>query len=55
VLFERPMALRPGSRGASYDVHPDGQRFVLTGPAQDEKVVVVLGWLGELRSQGAPR
>ena len=37
---------------ANYDVHPDGQRFLMVAPAeQSGQVVVVLNWMNEIRTR----
>ncbi len=49
VLFEGPYALWPYH--SNYDVHPDGQRFVMIKPYEGDppRLVVVLNWFDELR------
>ncbi len=49
VLFEGPYALWPYH--SNYDVHPDGQRFVMIKPYEknSSQLVVVLNWFEELR------
>jgi len=36
---------------ANYDVSPDGTRFLMVKSAQSPELVVVYGWLSELRSR----
>ena len=52
LLFEGPY-VNPG--GFSYDVTPDGQRFLLLEPAEDAESVthlnVVLDWFGHITRQ----
>ncbi len=52
VVFRHAFPPRPGSRGAAYSVHPDGDRFVMTGPALGESTVVVLNWFEEWNAAG---
>ena len=49
VLFEGPYALWPFH--SNYDVHPDGQRFVMIKPLEspETRMVVVLSWFDELQ------
>ena len=49
VLFEGPYTLWPYH--SNYDVHPDGQRFVMIKPYEGDspRLVVVLNWFDELR------
>ncbi len=41
---------------SNYDVHPDGERFVMIKPAEEEssRLVVVLNWSEELRRRAEP-
>ncbi len=51
-LFEGELQGGPGSFAATYDVHPDGERFVLareTGGGTE--IVVWLDWLDELKAR----
>jgi hypothetical protein len=58
VLFSGPYQDNPGwTRPRSYDVTPDGQRFLLTRLPNDRsqpRVTVVLNWFTELLAK-APR
>ncbi len=48
VLFERP--LRSYTNRATYDIHPDGDRFVMvTSGEGSANLVIVLNWFEELR------
>jgi serine/threonine-protein kinase len=38
-----------GRSNASYDVHPDGERFVMLQPSARTEIRVVLNWLEELK------
>ena len=50
VLFEYPGT--PFRLHTNYDVHPDGDRFVMVGVGeQPTELVVVLNWVEELRRQ----
>jgi serine/threonine-protein kinase len=51
VLFEGPYTHRVYH--SNYDIHPDGQRFVMIKPAeaQPPRMVVVLNWLDEVWEQ----
>jgi len=55
VLFSGPYPDNPGwTRPRSYDVTPDGQRFLLTkrpGEQPPPRIIVVLNWLDELRAK----
>ena len=54
-LFQGRVLLESGDE-VSYDVHPDGKRFVVIRPAMDPEIVVVLNWVSELRERtGLPR
>ncbi len=50
VLFDDDQYVKSEDRQAAYDVHPDGQRFLMTqrGPGKDQ-VVVLMNWLGQSR------
>ena len=51
VLFEKPYRLNP-SAGASYDVAPDGQRFVMMSvdeSSQVRQINVVVNWFEDLK------
>ena len=55
LLFEGPFAEVGGD---SYDVSPDGQRFLVLQPAEDAiapvtHLNVVLNWLEDLTTKGA--
>jgi hypothetical protein len=54
VLFEGPYI--PRAYHSNYDVHPDGERFVMIKPAEEQssRLVVVLNWFGELLQQVNP-
>ena len=59
LLFQRPYA--EWVDHSNYDVHPDGERFVMMKPVEEEassaRLVVVLNWFEELRRRsgsGAP-
>ncbi|UCC81839.1 MAG: protein kinase [Gemmatimonadota bacterium] len=47
TLFERPF--RSFMTRASYDIHPDGDRFVMMTATESVSLVVVLNWFEELR------
>ena len=50
MLFEYPGA--PFRLHTNYDVHPDGDRFVMVGVGeQPTELVVVLNWVEELQRQ----
>jgi len=55
VLFAGPYPDNPGwTRPRSYDVTPDGERFLMTklpGEQRQPRVVVVLNWFEELRAK----
>ena len=55
VLFSGPYPDNPGwTRPRSYDVTPDGERFLLTkqlGEQASPRIVVVLNWFTELRAK----
>jgi hypothetical protein len=55
VLFSGPYPDNPGWTGPrSYDVMPDGERFLLTklpGEQPRPRVIVVLNWFEELRAR----
>jgi hypothetical protein len=55
VLFSGPYPDNPGwTRPRSYDVTPDGERFLMTrlpGEPAQPRVVVVLNWFDELRAK----
>jgi serine/threonine-protein kinase len=55
ILFSGPYPDNPGwTRPRSYDVTPDGQRFLLTklpGERRQPRVMVVLNWFDELRAR----
>ena len=55
VLFSGPYPDNPGwTRPRSYDVTPDGQRFLLTkvpGERPQPRIMVVLNWFEELRAR----
>jgi hypothetical protein len=54
LLFSRPgMALQEFYR--SYDVHPDGKRFLMlnSGDAEVSRLNVIFNWRPELRSAQA--
>ena len=55
VLFAGPYPDNPGwTRPRSYDVTPDGERFLMTKLSSEQpppKVVVVLNWFDELRAK----
>jgi len=57
ILFTGPYPDNPGwTRPRSYDVTPDGQRFLLTklpGERRQPRVMVVLNWFEELRARVA--
>ena len=54
VLFEGPYVLTPRSF-PDYDVSPDGQRFLMLKPAEDQQsasqIVVVQNWVEELKQK----
>ncbi len=50
VLFSGAYAVNPDH--TNYDVHPDGRRFVVLRPSEEETtLVVVLNWFEELRAR----
>jgi Tol biopolymer transport system component len=54
VLFEGPYPDNPGwTRPRSYDVTPDGERFLLCklGEQANPRVIVVMNWVDELRTK----
>ncbi len=55
MLFSGPYPDNPGwTRPRSYDVTPDGERFLMTrlaGEPSRPRVVVVLNWFEELRAK----
>ena len=55
VLFSGPYPDNPGwTRPRSYDVTPDGERFLLTklpGEQPRPRIMVVLNWFEELRAR----
>ncbi len=52
VLFEGPYV--PNPMHTNYDIHPDGDRFVMVKSAEGERqVVVVLNWVSELEGRGS--
>jgi serine/threonine-protein kinase len=55
ILFSGPYPDNPGwTRPRSYDVTPDGQRFLLTklpGERAQPRIMVVLNWFDELRAR----
>ncbi|MEE9156058.1 MAG: protein kinase [Gemmatimonadota bacterium] len=54
VLFEGPYV--PNPHHTNYDIHPDGDRFVMVKSAEGERqVVVVLNWVAELEGRGRGR
>jgi len=55
VLFEGRYNLAPGT-GSNYDVSPDGQRFLMIKPSEQEQAAptqinVVLNWFEELNQK----
>jgi len=55
MLFERPYAPTPGTN-SNYDVSPDGQRFLMLKPVEQEQAAptqinVVLDWFEELKQK----
>jgi serine/threonine-protein kinase len=54
VLFEGPYA--QWVYHSNYDIHPDGERFVMIKPIEQEsaRLVVVLNWFEELRRRAGP-
>jgi hypothetical protein len=55
LLFAGPYPDNPGwTRPRSYDVTPDGERFLMTklpGEQSRPRIVVVLNWFDELRAK----
>jgi hypothetical protein len=55
LLFAGPYPDNPGwTRPRSYDVTPDGERFLMTrlpGELPRPRIVVVLNWFEELRAK----
>jgi hypothetical protein len=55
VLFSGPYEDNPGwTRPRSYDVTPDGERFLMTklpGEQPPPRIEVVVGWFEELRAK----
>ncbi len=50
VLFEGPYV--PNPHHTNYDIHPDGDRFIMVRSAEGERqVVVVLNWTAELEGR----
>jgi serine/threonine-protein kinase len=50
VLFEGPFAGEQETSGSqSYDVSPDGQRFLMVRSTPPDRIVVTLNWLEELK------
>jgi serine/threonine-protein kinase len=51
VLFEKPYA--PWFYHSNYDVHPDGERFVMINPSGEGRlqITVVLNWFEELKAK----
>jgi hypothetical protein len=57
-LFEANFTARGNSGLAGYDVHPDGQRFVMVNQRagnEGANVNIVLNWFEELRSLAPER
>ena len=41
-----------GGLHAGYDVHPDGQRFLMVDPVEDrQSIIVVVNWFADLRER----
>jgi serine/threonine-protein kinase len=59
ILFSGPYPDNPGwTRPRSYDVTPDGERFLLTklpGEQVRPRIMIVLNWFEELRAKVPPR
>ena len=50
TLFEGPFMTDPCH--PNYDVTPDGQRFVMVRPVeQDRQLIIVMHWVEELRQR----
>lgn len=53
-LFRTPAAPPSGAAGRSYDIVPDGTKFLVKMPAAVAPISVIVGWTGLMRTSALP-